>query len=204
MAHDPGKLPGAPTANGTGLQVNPGGATIYDPTTNITWLANANLVASNVFGLAGCTSPTAPSLCVAQDGAMTWNSAVQYIANRNTASYLGQTNWQAPTIAATCPGYGCDGADNPMGNLFYDQLGLHEGTAAVNTPNISVGPFHNFQPRCEFRRKLFIRRGLSGYGDLLANSLFVNAYFVGARTSGTGPEVFEVANAEGEKPVIRA
>ena len=38
--------------------------------------------------------------------------------------------------------------------------------------------------------------------DLLANTLFVTTYFVGTRTSGTGPAVFEVANAEGESPVI--
>src|ERR1035441_412743 len=90
----PGKPPGKPAATGTGLQVNPGGATVYDPITNITWLANANLAATNAFGLPLCTSPTAPSLCVAQDGAMSWSSASQYIANLNTAAYLGQTNWQ--------------------------------------------------------------------------------------------------------------
>ena len=33
-----------------------------------------------------------------------------------------------------------------MGNLFYDQLGFSQGMAAVATPNIAVGPFHNLQP----------------------------------------------------------
>jgi uncharacterized protein (TIGR03437 family) len=217
----PGKLPGTPAATGTGLQVNPGGATVYDPVTNITWLANANLAATNTFGLPPCTSPTAPSLCVAQDGAMTWTSASQYIANMNTAAYLGQTNWQAPTISPNCPGYGCEGADNPMGNLFYDQFGLVGGAAAVATPDISVGPFHNLQPylywscvgnaiqdACQsagpvanFEESYSFGAGFHGT-DLLANTLFVSAYFVGTRTSGTGPEVSEVANAEGESPFI--
>lgn len=217
----PGKLPGTPAASGTGLQVNPGGATVYDPITNITWLANANLPATNAFGLPLCTSPTAPSLCVAQDGAMTWSSASQYIANLNTAAYLGQTNWQAPTISTACPGYGCEGTDNPLGNLFYDQFGLVEGAAAVTTPNISVGPFNNLQPylywscvgntlqdACQsagpaanFEESYSFGAGFQGT-DLLANTLFVTAYFVGMRISGTGPEVFEVANAEGESPVI--
>ena len=206
----PGKLPGTPAAAGTGLQVNLGGATIYDPMTNITWLANANLAATNTFGLPRCTSPTAPSLCVAQDGAMTWNSARQYIANLNTAAYLGQTNWQAPTISTTCAGYGCDGSDNPMGNLFYDQFGLVEGAAAVATPNISVGPFNNLQPylywscvgntiqdACQsagpaanFEESYSFGAGFQGT-DLLANDLYVTAYFVGppASASMTPPQI---------------
>ena len=217
----PGKLPGTPASTGTGLQVNPGGSTVYDPITNITWLANANLAATNAFGLPLCTSPTAPSLCVAQDGAMSWSSASQYIANLNTAAYLGQSNWQAPTIATTCPGFGCDGTDNPMGDLFYDQFGLTAGAAAVATPNIPVGPFHNLQPylywscvgntiqdACQsagpaanFEESYSFGAGFQGT-DLLANSMFVTAYFVGARTSSTGPEVLEVANAAGESPII--
>ena len=217
----PGKLPDTPAAMGTDLQVNPGGATVYDPITNITWLANANLAATNAFSLPLCTSPIVPSLCVTQDGAMTWNSASQYIANLNAAAYLGQTNWQAPTISPTCPGYGCDGTDNPMGNLFYDQLRLAAGAAAVATPNISVGPFNNLRPylywscvgntiqdSCQsagpaanFEESYSFGAGFQGT-DLLANTLFVTAYFVGTRTSGVGPEVFEVANAEGESPTI--
>src|SRR5579863_3975417 len=61
----PGKLPGTPPATGNGLEVNPGGQTVYDPVTNITWLANANLAATNAFGLPTCTDPATPALCVA-------------------------------------------------------------------------------------------------------------------------------------------
>lgn len=217
----PGKLPSTPAATGTGLQVNPGGATVYDPITDITWLANANLAATNAFGLTPCTNPTAPLLCIAQDGAMTWSSASQYIANLNAAAYLGQTNWQAPTIATTCPGYGCAGTDNPMGNLFYDQFGLVAGAAAVTTPDISLGPFHDVQPylywscvgktiqdACQsagpvanFEESYSFGSGFQGT-DLLNNSLFVTPYFVGARTSIAGPIIAEVANAEGESPTI--
>jgi uncharacterized protein (TIGR03437 family) len=217
----PGKLSGTPAAVGTGLQVNPGGATVYDPTTSVTWLANANLAGTNTFGLPVCTSPTTPSICVAEDGAMSWASAMQFLANMNSSAYLGQTNWQAPTISTTCPGYGCDGADNPMGNLFYDQLGLVAGAAAVSAPNISVGPFHNLQPylywtcvgntiqdACQsagpaanFEESYSFGAGFQGT-DLVANTLFVNAYFVGARSATTGPVIAEVANAEGENPAI--
>jgi hypothetical protein len=41
-------------------------------------------------------------------------------------------------------GFGCTGS--PMGELFYRQLGLHQGESVVATPNIPVGAFHNIQP----------------------------------------------------------
>ena len=59
----------------------------------------------------------------------------------------------------------------------------------------SAGPVANFEESYSFGA------GFQGT-DLLANTLFVSAYFVGTRTSGTGPEVSEVANAEGESPFI--
>jgi uncharacterized protein (TIGR03437 family) len=217
----PGKLPGTPAASGTGLQVNPGGQTVYDPQTNITWAANANLAATNAFGLPACTSPTSPALCVAQDGAMTWDSAVQYLANMNSAAYLGQTNWQAASIDPGCPGYNCGGDLNPMGNLFYSQLGFTPGSTVVTPPDISVGPFNNIQPylywtcgaataqrvcsdagpAASFEWSYSFGSGFEGT-DLLANDLFVTAYFVGSRAATTGPEIAEVANAEGENPAI--
>ena len=216
----PGELPGTPAAAGTGLQVNPGGQTVYDPMTDITWLANANLAASNTFGLPACTTPTVPALCVASDGAMTWTSAMQFLANMNSADYLGQKNWQAPSIDPACPGYTCDGTLNPMGNLFYDQLGFSRG-GSVATPNSSVGPFSGIQPYlywtcvasaiqapCEaagpaanFEESYSFGSGFQGT-DLVANDLYVTAYFAGSRTSSTGPVIAEVANAEGERPVI--
>jgi hypothetical protein len=46
-----GKISGTPPASGSGLEINPGGQTVYDPVTNVTWLANANLAATDEFGL---------------------------------------------------------------------------------------------------------------------------------------------------------
>jgi uncharacterized protein (TIGR03437 family) len=217
----PGKLPGTPAATGTGLQVNPGGQTVYDPQTNITWAANANLAATNAFGLPPCTSPTTPALCVAKDGAMTWASAVQFLAKMNSAAYLGQTNWQAPTIDASCPGYNCAGDLNPMGNLFYGQLGFSQGMTAVAPPDVPEGPFQNMQPylywtcggttvqsACDgsvpapnFEWSYSFGAGFQGT-DLIQNDLYVTAYFVGTRIPATGPEIAYVANAAGESPLI--
>jgi len=197
-----GKIPGTPPATGNGLQVNPGGQTVYDPITNITWVANANLAASNTFGLPACKDPTTPATCVNQDGAMTWDSAVQFIANMNSAAYLGQTHWQAPAVDPACTNFNCGGARNPMGNLFYTQLGVGQGMTVVTPPNILIGLFHNIQPYlywtcqastiqgpCEangpapnFEWSYSFGSGFQGT-DLLANNLYVTAYFVGRSNS---------------------
>jgi hypothetical protein len=138
----------------------------------------------------------------------------------NSAAFLGQKNWQVPSIDPTCPGYNCDGTMNPMGNLFYDQLGFNRG-ASVATPNSSVGPFSGLQPYlywtcvasaiqapCEaagpaanFEESYSFGSGFQGT-DPVMNDLYVTAYFAGSRSAPTGPEIAEVANAEGESPVI--
>jgi hypothetical protein len=145
----PAKIPGTPAASGMGLQVNPGGQTVYDPIGDVTWLANANLAATNTFGLPICTRPTTSSICAAQDGSMNLASASQFIANMNAyngAGYLGQTNWELPPSNASCPTFNCADNGNPMGILFYDQFGLSAGMPAVATPNVAVGPFDHLQP----------------------------------------------------------
>jgi uncharacterized protein (TIGR03437 family) len=217
-----GKLPGTPSATGQGLQVNPDGQTVYDPMTNVTWLANANISATNPFGLPRCQDQNTPKPCVGQDGAMDWDSASQFVANMNSgAGYLGQTTWQLPPVDPSCPNYGCGGTLNPMGNLFYDQLGFTQGTPIVPAPNVTVGAFHNIQPyiywSCEantiqdgcgtaspatgFEFCFSFDNGFLGT-DVLGDEYYVTAYFVGSRTSTTGPVIAEVANAEGESPAI--
>ena len=217
----PGKLTGAPPTVGNGLQVSEDKTTVYDPLTNITWLADANLAATNTFGLPRCTDPLTPTICVAADGAMTWDATVQFIANMNSAAYLGQRNWQISTGDPTCPGYGCGGNRNPLGNLFYSQLGFSAGMSAVPVPDIAVGPFQNIQPYlywtcagdtiqspCQTDGPVPNQEWSYSFGsgfqgtDILANDLYVTAYFVGSRTSTSGPTISYVANAEGESPTI--
>jgi len=217
----PGRIPGSPSIAGTALQISIDKQTVYDPMSDTTWLANANLAAINTFGLPRCTDPTTPPTCVAQDGAMTYDSAVQFLANMNAAAYLGQKNWQLPAIDPNCPGYGCEGGQNPLGNLFYEQLAFPPGGSAVTVPNIAVGPIRNIQPylywtcggatiqsACSadgpapnFEWSYSFGSGFQGT-DLLANSLFVTAYFVGTRSPANGPTISYVANAEGESPTI--
>jgi uncharacterized protein (TIGR03437 family) len=107
-----------------------------------------------------------------------------------------------------------------MGNLFYSLLGFIRGMS-VATPSSTVGPFHNLQPYlywtcvantiqdpCEaagpaagFEESYSFGSGFEGT-DLLANDLYVTAYFVGSRAPATGPEIAEVSNAAGESPLI--
>ncbi len=198
----PGKIPGTPPASGQGLQVNPGGLSVYDPVTNVTWAANANLAAANAFGLPPCSGPGSPKICVAQDGSMNFDSANQFITNMNdynVTGYLGQNNWQLPPIDPSCSGYNCDLQGSPMGELFYDQLNFSKGMSVVAAPNIAVGPFQNIQPylywtcqaasidaSCQTTGPVSNMAWSFSFGngfegtDVFANDLYVTAYFAGS------------------------
>lgn len=194
----PGKLPGTPAAASQKLELNPGGQTVYDPVSNVTWVADADLAATRAFGLPPCQNPTTPAVCVNADGAMNWDSVNQFIANMNGQSYLGQTNWQIPPIDPSCGGYNCGSAASPMGELFYGQFGLSKGASAVPVPNIAVGLFHNIQPylywtclaarvqdACETTPPVPNQEWSFSFGngfegtDVLTNDMYVTAYFVG-------------------------
>ena len=186
---------------GNGLEVNPGGQTVYDPVANVTWLANANLAATNTFGLPPCKDPGSPKICVNQDGAMNWDSADQFVTNMNAGTgYLGQNNWQLPPVDPNCGTfYNC--ANSPLGELFYGQLGLRAGMPVVATPDTAVGPFRHIQPylywSCEaatiqdacqttgpasgFELSFSFGNGFLGT-DILQNEFYVTAYFVNSCT----------------------
>lgn len=98
------------------------GQAYYDTVLDITWLADANLAATNPF--------TLPAL---GGGAMTLTKANEWIAAMNTAAYLGKSDWRLPTTLQPDPscgtqsdpgfpyplqgsGTGCIGSE--MGHLF--------------------------------------------------------------------------------------
>jgi hypothetical protein len=101
---------------------------VYDPSSNLTWVANANLGQSTTFGVAG----------IASNGRMTWTTANQWIAAMNSAGHLGYADWRIPTTAvddATCsPGVPatstgvCRGSE--MGHLFNVVFGAN-GTGPI-------------------------------------------------------------------------
>lgn len=109
-----------------------GGQVVYDAGANLSWLANADLAASNTFGVTGIQS----------DGSMIWITAERWIGAMNAANYLGYNDWRLPT-SDTCNGYSCAGSE--MGNLFYNELGGTAGNSILITHNADLSLFNNVQ-----------------------------------------------------------
>ncbi len=142
-----GPRPCPPAAAGGGLQLSSDGKTVYDPVSCVTWPADANLAASEKFGLALKDSNGVATF--SPTGGMTHTSALSWVQQMNVHGYGGHEKWALPPIAkAHCgsasPVAGCAG--NPLGELYYNQLHLSEGQLVTPVPDVKVGAFHNFQP----------------------------------------------------------
>lgn len=136
-------------ADSSTLTVSDDGRTVHDSRLSVTWLADANLAATQTFGV--------PNINVS--GSMSYAAAVQWAAAMNASNdgvgYLGHNNWQLPTAPGTdrtCQltgphgepfGYNCTGS--ALGSLYYVSFGLQEPNSAVANSQIQVGPFKNFQ-----------------------------------------------------------
>lgn len=128
------------TANATLIN---NGAMIYDTDLNINWLADANLAASNTFGVSG----------IYANGAMNWYTAQNWIGAMNTANYLGYHDWRLPATLqpdASCGynygysfGYNCTGSE--MGHLFYNELGGTAGNPILASSDPDLALFQNVQ-----------------------------------------------------------
>jgi hypothetical protein len=147
----PGQLPGMPPPTGTGLQVSPDGQSVYDPILNVTWLTNANLAASNTFGIARCNNVGTKGLngappCISSSGTMNWTTAQLFVQALNSSVYLGGRHWQLPPILdANCSLSACANANDPMAYLYYQWLGLSAGDT-VQLFDAATGPFTDLQP----------------------------------------------------------
>src|SRR5215470_5029747 len=94
------------------------GKTVYDTTLHVTWLANANLAATQSFGVANITP----------GGAMDYPTALAFVAALNAANYLGHNDWQlpaSPLVDPTCGAVGPNGGSfgkgctaSAMGSLY--------------------------------------------------------------------------------------
>jgi hypothetical protein len=139
---------------GATLMLSADGSTVFDTSTGLTWLQNADLPASQAFGL-DC-SPTRTTDCINPNGSMDWVAARDWIARMNNADYLGHNNWQLPptaTFDVGCTAAGTHGnsfafncSGSALGSLYYNSLGLTAPNSALPTAQNTVGPFTNFQP----------------------------------------------------------
>lgn len=124
----------------------------YDTSLNITWLANANLAASNTFGALGVTGGW---------GTMVWGGGLNWINGMNAANYLGYNDWRLPKVAAsgtlnctfaysgTDCGYNVITAHSEMAHLFYNELGnqafYDSSGTQLGVGLFNSGPFNNLQ-----------------------------------------------------------
>ena len=132
-----------------------GGQAVYDTDRDITWLADANLAASNTFGVAGIGG------LGFIDGAMNWDTANSWITAMNAdggEGYLGFNDWRLPTTLVpdtgctdlsgsprlNSEGWGCTGSE--MGHLFYDEFKATQGfpVLAFSDP-VELAKFTNLQ-----------------------------------------------------------
>lgn len=154
------------------LESRLGGLAYYDTVLDITWLANANLAATDDFGVAGIDS----------NGRMYQSTSIAWIAALNAdggTGYLGYDDWRLPTVSpingsafdynlkydgCTDRGYnisapgtifaGATGSE--MAYIFYNNLALTGAydtsgspTGCPGAPNYCLndtGPFSNLQP----------------------------------------------------------
>ena len=137
------------------LLTRPGGM-VYDTDLNITWLANANLAATNTFGVSISNGNGS--------GTMTWDQAQSWVAAMDAANYLGYSDWRLPTTLQpdnTCDssfdagapygvqsnGYNCTGSE--LGHLFYGDINHGLGGVASSsitiTHNANYNLFSNIQ-----------------------------------------------------------
>jgi len=149
-----------------------GGQAYYDTVLDITWLADANLAASNTFGVGGINA----------SGTMNWTTANVWIASMNGANHLGFSDWRLPMLSpvsggaafgtaafsnngTTDGGYGETGIGwdtgagaivSEMGWMYYGNLGnlgfctpndIDPGSCALQTGFglANTGPFSNLQ-----------------------------------------------------------
>ncbi len=122
--------------------ISRGNGLVYDSDLDITWLADANLAASNTFGVSGISS----------NGLMPWATANTFVAAVNAANYLGFSDWRLPTSLQPDPGCsvqnangstgtGCTGSE--MGHLFYVELGGTAGSSVLSSGDPDLALFQN-------------------------------------------------------------
>jgi Protein of unknown function (DUF1566) len=157
------------------------GQTVYDTVNHVTWLADANLAATQSFGVSG----------INRDGSMSWDVAQAWIAAINAANYLGSNRWNLPATqlpdancsqrpASAAFGFDCTGSE--MGDLFYNELGGEKGSTIQLTHNGNYDLFKNFQPYLYWSSTQWTRVPNSAFSFSFGNgfqgtNVYVNAMY---------------------------
>ena len=83
-------------------------ATINDAALGVTWLAAADLAASDTFNVAG----------ISCDGSMEYATALKWVRAMNCADYDGHSNWTLPITPTPYADAGCSGKNEKGGGNF--------------------------------------------------------------------------------------
>jgi hypothetical protein len=144
-----------PPINNT-LVASPDGQIIHDQALDIYWLANANLAATNTFGIQQGLNPNPKDptyININPDGSMNYATAVAWIGAMNAQDYLGHDNWRLPITTGggaayyvTGSGVGDEFQGSEMGELYYTELGAKAGGTVLLPTTATEGPFNDFQP----------------------------------------------------------
>jgi len=142
----------------------------YDTVLGITWMADTKLIGSNSFGLSYGTELDTSNPArqeILSDGRATWDGAMYWLGEMNSANYGGTDQWRLPTMVDTGIS-GCNlaytGTDcgwnvqtgtaattiySEMAGMFYDTLGnLSRRDTSGIAPQLgwgltNTGPFDN-------------------------------------------------------------
>ena len=136
----------------------------YDTVLDITWLADANLAASNTFGLQAGVSlgpypgdPSGYSGFIYTDGTMNWPGAKFWIDAMNQANYLGFNDWRLPTLG-------------PINGSTFDSNFAYDGSTDVGYNITAPGSAHPGSTASEMAHLFYNTLGNSGWYDTSGNT----------------------------------
>ena len=114
------------------------GLAVYDSVTGNSWALDANLAATNAFGVTGTLSDPASGSANAitmplraPDGLLHFTAVTNWLSGMNASSYAGASNWTLPSF-------------NDISTLFLDAGMQADDLALLSTG--ATGPFINVQP----------------------------------------------------------
>ncbi len=136
-----------------GALVDAGNGLINDTTQNLVWTQDANLAATETFGVSGLNA----------DGSMTWDKARTWIRAMNLANYKGYSDWRLwratdtgspgcdQAFSGTDCGWNIDLSTSELGHLWYGSLGNiafmdtsgNHPQSGWKAQNFNKGPFTN-------------------------------------------------------------
>lgn len=157
-----------------GALIDRGGGLIYDDVLVLTWLQDANLAATNTFGVTSIAADAAPyTFGIRPDGTMSWDTAQSWIGALNSNGYLGYNDWRLPVTtpldgSAFNFSYSYDGSTDNGFNIS-EQGTAYAGSTASEMAHLFYNTLNN-KGWCnpDLSTASFCSAPQAGYG--LANS----------------------------------